>query len=216
MPTTKKKTPDREKGALKRTISKIKLAKKKAEETASEAIQTYEQAKAFKKVDSLEEATETFADICTYVSSLIGPDAPPENVADALVILKMVEKQAEAMNAYVRDAAIRLLKEKGQEVGEKGTRTLTAGNWLLEMHRKNGIDPKKLEKLLREKGLEPEVAMTPTIKYSVNYTKLTDLGLSHDTMRDIAFDESWSLQSPKHADQCLNEFLEKVTDDDIL
>lgn len=210
MPTTKKKkTPDREKGALKRTISKIKLAKARADTEvtapAAKAIQTYEQAKAFKKVDSLEAATASFADICTYVSSLIGPDVPPENVADALATLKMVEKQAEAMNAYVRDAAIRLLKEKGQEVGEKGSRTLTAGNWLLEMHRKNGTDPKKLEKLLREKGLDPEVAMTPTIKYSVNYTKLTDLGLSHDTMRDIAFDESWSLQSPKHVENALPE-----------
>lgn len=209
MPTTKKKTPDREKGALKRTISKIKLAKKKAEETASEAIQTYEQAKAFKKVDSLEEATETFADICTYVSSLIGPDAPPENVADALVILKMVEKQAEAMNAYVRDAAIRLLKEKGTVVGEKGTVIMTTGDWHLEMHRKNGTDPKKLEKLLREKGLDPEVAMTPTIKYSVNYTKVEMAkvagNLTSEELDNCAFDESWSLQSPKHVENALPE-----------
>lgn len=183
---TKPKKLSRGSGALKRTIAKVK---REAAQLVRGGPPT-----------TLEEASTAFANICTYVSNLIGPDAPAANVANALATMKLVEKQSEAMKEYVREAAIRLLKEDGEEVGVKGTRILLVENWHLEMHRKNGVDPKKLEKLLREKGLDPANWMTPTVKYSVDPVKCEELKkqgyLGLEEVLTLAFDESWAVQSP--------------------
>lgn len=94
--------------------------------------------------------------------------------------------------------------DQGRVTTEKGSRTLSMGGWDLSIRpHKTGTDGKKLEALLRAKGLDPGVAMRQTISYAPDAEKISAAivagKLTDADVAACAYDLNWAVQSPKRS-----------------
>lgn len=197
MPTKKSNKKSKERGALKRAIRKVKAAKATTI-TAVEGTVEQDLTPMLTYADlpmTAENAKLSLAKVFGYISEQLAVDAPPAAKANAWAVIKDLSQNAEKLKAYGRDAIIQLLKEHGEET-EAGSRTLISGGWRLSMRpHRTGLDPKKVEKALREKGMSPESWMTPKVTYSISHADYAE-ALGADTVADCHYDESWTVAEP--------------------
>lgn len=80
-----------------------------------------------------------------------------------------MKKLTDAAKALVVEEA----SKAGELVGDKGTKVARIGGFIAEVrYTGGGMDDKKLEALLRAKGIEPKKYMTEEVSYSVSEEKL--------------------------------------------
>lgn len=107
------------------------------------------------------------ADYLTAASLILSQDNLPVPVlAETFDMLKGYEDAVSDVAGVARGKLLDLLKEQGS--GESSLK-LTVGGWELSARpRKTGLDAKKLEALLRAKGIDPTNYMTTKVSYEVD------------------------------------------------
>lgn len=91
---------------------------------------------------------------------------PVPVLAETFDMLKGYEDAISDVAGVARGKLLDLLKEKGS--GESSLK-LTVGDWELSARpRKTGLDAKKLEALIRAKGIDPTNYMTTKVTYEVD------------------------------------------------
>ena len=124
----------------------------------------------------------------------------PRELQDAWVLVKQVESAVEAMEAHLKQVIEGFVLEHGKDVGEKGGKQVVfpTGEMLrLRLHR-TGVDSKKLEKLLRARGVDVETCMDARVSYAANTEKI-DKAVAKGllTAEDVAstyYDATWVVQ----------------------
>lgn len=124
---------------------------------------------------------------------------PAEQVPAAVQLMANGKALFEEAYSRFRDRAITQLKENGSPVGEKGSLTQQLGTWTMTAIRtRSGFDPKKVEALLRRKGLDPAAWMRTTLTYAVDDEKLANLKARPDVtaadMEGCKYDESYRIE----------------------
>ena len=107
------------------------------------------------------------ADYLTAASLILSQDNLPVPVlAETFDMLKGYEDAISDVAGVARGKLLDLLREQGS--GESSLK-LTVGGWELSARpRKTGLDAKKLEALLRAKGIDPTMYMTTKVSYEVD------------------------------------------------
>jgi len=94
---------------------------------------------------------------------------PAPVLAETFDMLKGYEDAVSDVAGVARGKLLDMLKEKGS--GESSLK-LTVGDWELSARpRKTGLDAKKLEAVLRAKGIDPTNYMTTKVTYEVDPTR---------------------------------------------
>lgn len=97
----------------------------------------------------------------------------PEQVPAALDMARQMKTLSEEVHNKLRDKLLEGIKVNGVRVTEKGSMQDTVGGFkVTAIPTRTGVDGKKLETLLRAKGLDPGIWMDQTISYKVNEGKL--------------------------------------------
>lgn len=166
--------------------------------------------KAIVKKTLLEKAEEQLTVIrgaCVGLAGQVASLKKPESLGRALVDLKAVSSAIVDMQKSVEERIKEFLAEKGEVVTDKGSRAFTANGVTLTMRpTRTGIDSKKLEKLLRQKGAKLTDYMDEhvDISFRVNMGKIESAPISKkltaEEIEQCLFDESWSLQPVKRED----------------
>lgn len=99
-----------------------------------------------------------------------------EQVPDAFDTVDKMQKLSDEVREQLRTRLLLFLNVHGSTKGDKGTKEAESGGYLLQaIPTRTGIDPKKLEALLRRKRLDVESGMDATITFKVNEDKLARL-----------------------------------------
>lgn len=109
-------------------------------------------------------------DYLTAASLILSQENLPVPVlAETFDMLKGYEDALSDVAGVARGKLLDMLKEQGS--GESSLK-LTVGEWELSARpRKTGLDSKKLEALLRAKGIDPAAYMTAKVTYEVDPTR---------------------------------------------
>lgn len=164
-------------------------------------------AKDIVKKTTLEKAEENLTLIrgaLVSLATLVDGLKRPDSMGRCLVDLKKVGDAIGDMKSGLEDKVKILLEQKGEQVTEKGSRSYTENGVTLTMRpTRTGLDPRKLEQLLRMKKLKLTEYMDEevTVKYKVNQSKLDMQAaakkLTDAELEQCKYDESWSLQPTK-------------------
>ena len=149
---------------------------------------------------SIERAQQQIRTVAQYISGLLGPNATDDQVAMAFETCKALETNATTITKLAREQVLERLKARGVEDGT--TRQLESNGWVLKAHRTHlGLDAKKVEARLREKGIDPSVYMMADISYKLNPNLearlLLELG---EAAADCHYSERWQVQAPEQLD----------------
>lgn len=99
-----------------------------------------------------------------------------EQVPVALDMARELGRLAEDTQDALKQRALLYLNVHGQVVTEKGSRQARVGGFTVTaVPTRTGLDPKKVEPLLRRRGLEPSAHMKSTIKYDVDQARIDRL-----------------------------------------
>lgn len=152
--------------------------------------------------DIIQTTTKALTSALSQVALAIQENTPPEAVATIYEGLSNWGGALERVQKMVKERLLTLAVSQGRVATEKGTRRLQVGGWELEarVHR-SGLDPKRVEGLLRAKGLPVEQYMDPTISYKVNENRLeggVNLGkLTADEVESCRYELNYTLQPLK-------------------
>jgi hypothetical protein len=135
-------------------------------------------------------ALSTFAGVLSNLT--------PEQVPAAFEIADTMKGLSEEIRDRLRKRLLEEVQKNGEKVTDKGSmRSSIAGYKVSAIPTKTGVDPKKLEGLLRRLRLDPTVAMDAKVTYTVNETKLMQaVGAGKLTTEDVAacrYDPSFRL-----------------------
>jgi len=145
--------------------------------------------------------TAAFAELALPFSGRI--EAKPAVLAEAYDRLTEVQKVVEDTIKVAKDKMKELVKSTGTFVeGTKGSYEAVLGEYQYSIRpTRTGVDPKKLEALLRSKDKDPEVYMDPKVTYTVNEQKLgaalAKKVLTKAELETCMYEESYALQPPK-------------------
>lgn len=147
-----------------------------------------------------DEKTKLFAVLQGYASVL--SQLTEEQLPEAFEMTDKLEKLADEVRDRLRSRLLKWVKETGETVTEKGSKANTIGGFKVSaIPTRTGIDPKKLEALLRRLGLDPTAGMKPTITYAVDDEKVMQLiGAGRLTVEDVnncKYAESFRIQVEK-------------------
>ncbi|UOF79708.1 hypothetical protein [Caudoviricetes sp.] len=137
---------------------------------------------------------QALASVADQLSNL-----PADQVPAAVQLMAGGKALFEEAYTRFRDRAISQLKESGTPIGEKGSLTQQLGRWTMTAIRtRSGFDPKKVEALLRRKGLDPAAWMRTTLSYAVDEDKLNNLRHRPDVtpadLEGCKYDESFRIE----------------------
>lgn len=111
-----------------------------------------------------------FSDLSNIITNMT-----PEEQGPVFDTTKKVKEVAEYMYEVTRVRVLKYITEHGERKTEKGTLVAVVGGYALEAQpARTGVDSKKLEAMLRVKGLDPTVAMDAVVTYKVNNDKAVD------------------------------------------
>lgn len=97
----------------------------------------------------------------------------PEQVPAAFEIADTMKGLSEEIRDRLRKRLLEEVQKNGEKVTDKGSmRSSIAGFKVSAIPTKTGVDPKKLEALLRRLRVDPTVAMDAKITYTVSDAKL--------------------------------------------
>lgn len=129
-------------------------------------------------IERVTAAPIVFADVLNTLArlgSLLGA-VTDEQVPHSVQFLRQLETAVETASRMVRDRALLYLNVHGQQVTDKGTKEVELGGYRLRaVPMRTGLDPKKVEAMLRMKHIPPEMHMQSTIVYKVDEAKLSKL-----------------------------------------
>lgn len=136
------------------------------------------------------------------VADLLSMDLTPGAIGAIHAQLGAWEKNIKDLQSNTKQRLVALLKDKGQVVTNKGSRELLVDGYRIRCKPyRSGVDPKKLEALVRAKGLDPEQIMQQVITYDLDPVKLgiavEKKLISSDEAATCVYDESWTLETPK-------------------
>lgn len=124
--------------------------------------------------------------------------------------LKQIEDAVKDMTSMARDRLLAFIREEGVKVTESGSLRAQFGGFEIEAKVRNtGFDPKKVQILLRQKGMGPEAGMDATITYKPNADKLNTLVrqayLTAVELEACRFDVEYNLQRPTRVEVNVDE-----------
>lgn len=127
----------------------------------------------------------------------------PETLTKVIQTVKTYEKAIEKLTEVYKARYLNHLKEKGV-AGETGTLTARVGAYTWEARvQSNKYDEKRIEALVRAKGMEPEDHMDAHITYKVNEAKLDkaiERGLlKREDVEACRAERRYAVQQPKLA-----------------
>lgn len=153
---------------------------------------------------TLTSCTRSFSEaVKGLVLFMSGRALAPAEQGHVLMLVRDTKKALEDTEKLIKAQMVALLKEKGEQVTDKGSRALEVDGLRLKMKPyRTGYDPKKLEALLRARSMNVESFMRPTISYAVDDAKIPALAeqLGADTLESTKYDESWVLEAPEAVD----------------
>jgi hypothetical protein len=102
------------------------------------------------------------------------------------------------LQTFVRTKVKEIVERYGEVTTEKGSKVLQTDNYEIPMRpTRTGTDPKKLERLLRNKGVDVSAAMDASITYKVNTDKiktcLQNRMLTDEEIETCEYDKSYTL-----------------------
>lgn len=127
---------------------------------------------------------------------------PPAALASIMFVARRVKNAMDkGIEPIAKTRIIHLLKERGNLVTDKGSRRLMIDGWTMFMKpTRSGLDPKKLEALIRAKGKDPANYMNTRIVYEVDEAKANKLVdkkiMTDDELESCKYDESWTVEAP--------------------
>ena len=131
-----------------------------------------------------------------------GNAVTPATVAPMYGLIAEWVEALEATKELLRSRIIDILEKDGEVVTDKGARSAELNGWHFEMRpQKTGPDSKKVEALLRAKGLSPAEWMDTDLKYKASTEKLAKaVGagvLSEAEAQTCNYDLHYAVISPK-------------------
>ena len=128
--------------------------------------------------------------------------AAPERLATGLATLIEWQNAIEETAKQVKAMVVAIVKERGNQTTSTGSKELIAAGWKLRIQPwRTGYDSKKVEALLRAKGLQPASHMDSKITYSVNEMKLGALvatgTLTQEELETTRYEETYTVRSPE-------------------
>lgn len=140
------------------------------------------------------------------IAATLSLDLTPGVLSDLFFHIKDWERNLESLAKNGRDRLLTLVLEKGYEATESGTRRVEIEGWELEARpRRTGVDPKRLEALLRAKQLDPAKYMATEVKFVLSEEKLRqaleDGAMTNDELQTCAYPLEFNLQTPKKIEE---------------
>lgn len=147
-----------------------------------------------------DEKAKLFTALSSYANALA--NLSDEQVPAAFDMTDQLRDMAEEVRTRLRDRILLYVQAKGRQLTDKGSMTAESGGFkLTAIPTRTGIDPKKLEALLRRKGIDPAVAMDATITYKVNMGKLAACAaLTPGELTACSYDKAFRVQVDRQAD----------------
>lgn len=121
-----------------------------------------------------------------------------DQIPAALELARDLGKLAEETESQLKTRCLLYLNVNGHQVTDKGSTQANVGGYrVTAIPTRTGLDPKKLEVVLRRKGLQPADAMDATVTYKVNQQKVDKLvadgGLTNADITSALYDKSFRL-----------------------
>ena len=132
-----------------------------------------------------DEKTKLFTALNSYANALA--QLSNEQVPAAFDMTDQLKDLAEEVRARLRDRLLLLVQAQGRTITDKGSMTTETGGFkVTAIPTRTGIDPKKLEAMLRRKSIALEKVMDATLTYKTNDAKLQDaLGTQLLTLAEV-------------------------------
>lgn len=113
--------------------------------------------------------------------------------------IKSWNKRIEDTEKVSKAILIQALRDSGTKVTDKGSLSLTVGEFRVEARpTRTGLDPKKVEALLRAKDLSLDELMDKEVKYILNETRLATAVeqelLTQEELETCRYELSYALQ----------------------
>lgn len=140
--------------------------------------------------------------LAIFAQQLSAPLIKPATLARTIDRLKTWADAIEDLQKVAKQKTLELLEKQGETVTEKGTKRAVVDGLQFEARpHRTGVDPKKLEALLRAKKLDVAAYMDATISYKVNESRLpvliSDNRLTQAELDSCNYDTTWVVQPPK-------------------
>jgi hypothetical protein len=134
------------------------------------------------------------------LSSYLSTDLAPPDLAALFEKVKEAELVVEHIHDMIRKRVIEVVAQK-QNKAPGAAFKLQAGPYLLEVRTRDNVDPKRLEGMLRAKGLNPADFMDSETKYKVRADGIDTLlhagHLSLEELESCRKSDSYTVMSPK-------------------
>jgi hypothetical protein len=136
------------------------------------------------------------------LAGLLATDQPPEVLSQVFDTLKEWSSNISDLEKNARTRLLEAIQEKGEVKTEAGSKTLEVGGWLLELRpQRGGYNAKKVEALIRAKGLEPKRYMVQEVIYKLDTELLNQAvaqaALTPAELETCKDEQTFALQRPK-------------------
>jgi hypothetical protein len=143
------------------------------------------------------EKNKLMAALSSFASAL--SNLTPEQVPAAFEMADNMKDLSEEVRTRLRDRLLTELDTYGEQYTDKGSRSMSLGGFkIAAIPTRTGVDPKKLEALLRRLKLDPTVAMDAKVTYAVNQTKvmqaISDSKLTAEDVAACQYDKAFRVQ----------------------
>lgn len=135
------------------------------------------------------------------MATAVGKLAERELV-EVLATVQSFKGVVTATEAVLKLRVGKLVAARGTVVTDKGTKRFVENGWSAETQpTRTGFDPKKVESLLRMRGVRPETAMDSVVTFKVNEGKLADAVkagvLTEDELEMLRYDIAFRVMVKK-------------------
>lgn len=142
------------------------------------------------------------SDAVEQIAGLLSTDLRPDQLASAQQQIKELTTALVVCEENVKKRLVAIALEEGTEATEKGTKRVTKDGWTWGVRPwRNTLDDKKVEALLRAKGLSVDTWMDKKVTYAANEDRLKDAvakkKLTADEMETCRWDYKPVLETPK-------------------
>jgi hypothetical protein len=143
------------------------------------------------------EKSKLFTVLSGYANAI--SNLTDEQVPEAFEMTDNLKTLADEVRDRLRDRLLGWVQRAGEVVTEKGSMAGSTGGFkVTAIPTRTGVDPKKLEALLRRLKLDPVICMDQTVAYKVNNDKITTALIKGQlTVEDVAscnYDKSFRVQ----------------------
>lgn len=167
--------------------------------------------KIVKQTDSVTNALATFqpsskaafdAGLMLASEALSDRAITPAKLTETYELLYIYQKKLGVVLEIAKASMKKLVEEQGQQKEEGLSKSMVMGNYQVDIRPVNTkLDSKKVEALIRAKGIPIDKAMDQEISYKINESKLQELiirkKMTADELESCRHELKYSLQPPK-------------------